>query len=140
MWHIGGVYQIFLDQNFFQTQIFFGPKFFSDSNFLDPKFFADINFFFRPKNFSGPKNLFRPQNLFGPNIFFRPNFFFRPKTFQTQHFIGPKMNFNENDLWGNKTGLLNLRLSKLPSSKILLKLEFDTKDQVLMFFLLLWHG
>ena len=38
------------------------------------------------------------------------------------------MNFNENDLWSDK---MNLRLSKLPSAKVLLKLEFDTKDQVL---------
>ena len=38
------------------------------------------------------------------------------------------MNFNENDLWSDKTELLNLRLSKLPSVKDLLKLEFDTKD------------
>ena len=41
------------------------------------------------------------------------------------------MNFNENDLWRNKTDLLNLRLSKLPITKVLLKLEFDTEDQVL---------
>ena len=42
------------------------------------------------------------------------------------------MNFNENDLWRNKTELLNLRLSKLSSKKVLLKLEFDTEDQVLL--------
>ena len=41
------------------------------------------------------------------------------------------MNFNENYLWRNKTKLLNLRFSKLHSAKVLLKLEFDTKDQVL---------
>ena len=41
------------------------------------------------------------------------------------------MNFNENDLGRDKTELLNLRLSKLPNAKVLLKLEFDTKDQVL---------
>ena len=43
----------------------------------------------------------------------------------------PKMNFNENDLWKDKTELLNLILSKLTSTKVLLKLEFDTEDQVL---------
>ena len=43
------------------------------------------------------------------------------------------MNFNENDLWRDKTELLNLRLSKLPSKKVLLKLEFDTEDQVLFY-------
>ena len=41
------------------------------------------------------------------------------------------MNFNENYLWRDKTKLLNLRFSKLHSAKVLLKLEFDTKDQVL---------
>ena len=41
------------------------------------------------------------------------------------------MNFNENDLWRDKTELLNLRLSKLPRTKFQLKLEFDSKDQVL---------
>ena len=38
------------------------------------------------------------------------------------------MNFKENELWSDK---MNLRLSKLPSKKVLLKLEFDTEDQVL---------
>ena len=51
-----------------------------------------------------------------------------PKFFLT------KMNFNENDLWRDKTKLLNLRFSKLHSAKVLLKLEFDTKDQVLSFY------
>ena len=41
------------------------------------------------------------------------------------------MNFNENDLWRDKIELLNMRLSRLPSTKVLLKLEFDTEDQVL---------
>ena len=44
------------------------------------------------------------------------------------------MNFNENELWRDKTELLNLRLSKLPSVKVLFKLEFDTEDQVLSSF------
>ena len=43
---------------------------------------------------------------------------------------------NEIDLWRDKTELLNLRLSKLPSTKVLLKLDFDTKDQVLLIMLL----
>ena len=30
---------------------------------------------------------------------------------------------------------MNLRLSKLPSAKVLLKLEFDTEDQVLFYFI-----
>ena len=44
------------------------------------------------------------------------------------------MNFNENDLWSDK---MSLRLSKLPSAKSLLKLEFDTEDQVLFISLLI---
>ena len=39
------------------------------------------------------------------------------------------MTFNENALWRDE---MNLRLSKLPSTKVLLKLEFDTEDQVLL--------
>ena len=47
------------------------------------------------------------------------------------------MYFNVNDLWRDKTELLNKRLLKLPSAKVLLKLEFDTEDKVLytLFFL-----
>ena len=41
------------------------------------------------------------------------------------------MTFNENALWRDE---MNLRLSKLPSTKVLLKLEFDTEDQVLFIF------
>ena len=41
------------------------------------------------------------------------------------------MNFNENDLLREKTELLYLRISKLARAKALLKLEFDTEDQVL---------
>ena len=44
------------------------------------------------------------------------------------------MNVNENDLWRDKTEHLNLRLSKLPSAKVLPYVEFDTKDQVLFNF------
>ena len=47
------------------------------------------------------------------------------------------MNFNENYLWRDETELLNLRLSNLPSAKVLLKLEVDTKDQVLLLILML---
>ena len=43
------------------------------------------------------------------------------------------MNFNENDLWREKTELLYLRLSKLARAKVLLILEFDTEDQVLFY-------
>ena len=61
--------------------------------------------------------------------------FVRPKIFLgTKIFSDP--NFNEIDLLRDKTELLNSRLSKLPSTKDLLKLEFDTKDQVLLFFVI----
>ena len=46
------------------------------------------------------------------------------------------MNFNENDLWRDKTNLQNLRFPKLHSVKVLLKLEFDSKDQVLLLVIL----
>ena len=39
--------------------------------------------------------------------------------------------YNENDVWREKPELLNLKLSKLARAKVLLKLEFDTKDHVL---------
>ena len=37
----------------------------------------------------------------------------------------------KDDLWSEKTELLNLRLSKLARAKVLLQVEFDTEDQVL---------
>ena len=49
------------------------------------------------------------------------------------------MNFNENDLWRDKAELLNLKPSQKPSAKVLLKLKFDTKDQVLFFFFIIFH-
>ena len=81
--------------------------------FLDPKFFSDPKFFWT-------QNFVRSQK------------FLDPKFFQTQNFFLPKINFNENDLLRDKTEVLNLRLSKLPSANVLLKLEFDTEDQVLL--------
>ena len=41
------------------------------------------------------------------------------------------MNFSENDVWREKTKLPNFKLSKLARAKVLLKLKFDTEDQVL---------
>ena len=40
------------------------------------------------------------------------------------------MNFNENDLFREKTELLYLRILKLERAKVLLTLEFDNEDQV----------
>ena len=42
------------------------------------------------------------------------------------------MNFSENDVGREKTKLPNFKLSKLARAKVLLKLEFDTEDQVLL--------
>ena len=64
------------------------------------------------------------------NLQYQSKFYFKIKL-MTQKFFGHNMNFNENDLWRDKIEILNLRLSKLPSAKVLLKLEFDSKDQVL---------
>ena len=44
------------------------------------------------------------------------------------------MNFSENDVGREKTKLPNFKLSKLARAKVLLKLEFDTEDQVLSLF------
>ena len=38
----------------------------------------------------------------------------------------------------DKTEVRNLRLSKLPSTNVLLKLEFDTEDQVLYLVISIW--
>ena len=51
--------------------------------------------------------------------------------FWTKFFFLLIMNFNENDLWRDKPEHLNLRISKLPSLKVLSNLEFDTEAQVL---------
>ena len=48
------------------------------------------------------------------------------------------MNFNENDLWTEKTDLLYLRLSKLARAIVLLKLEFDTVVQALSPLISVW--
>ena len=45
------------------------------------------------------------------------------------------MNFNENDLLREKKELLYLRILKLARAKDLLKLEFDTEDQVLFLYI-----
>ena len=77
--------------------------------------------FFWSQNFFLNQNIFRNQNFFRPKIFCRLNIFCRPK-----------MNFMKDDLWREKTELLNMRLSKLARAKGLLLLEFDTIDQVLL--------
>ena len=41
------------------------------------------------------------------------------------------MNFNENDVWMEKTKPLDFKFSKL--AKVVLNLAFDTKDQVLSY-------
>ena len=46
------------------------------------------------------------------------------------------MNFMKDDLWREKTELLNLRLCKVTRAKVLLEPDFDTEDQVLFGFVL----
>ena len=88
------------------------------------------------------QNFVQTQKFFFTKNFVQTQIFVSPKKFQTwnfsqtQNFFWHKMNFNENDLWRDKTKLLNLRFSTLHSAKVLLKLEFDTKDQVLLCLLL----
>ena len=117
-----------------QQQIFSDPKFFL------PIFFFGHKIFFRPKTFFGPK-------IFLPKFFFRPNIFFQPKL--TQIFYGEiffsNQNFllTQNNLWthffpipktmfgGRKQSFGTLSFLNWQRAKILLKLEFDTEDQVL---------
>jgi len=102
------------EQQKFWTQNFFRLKFFFRPNFLNQKFFQTPNLFYL--NFFRIKNFFLPKIIFGP-IFFRPNIF--------------SESFSENNVWREKTKLPNVKLSKLTRAKVLLKLEFDTEDQVL---------
>ena len=96
-------------------KIFFGPK-----KFFRQNFFSDLKFFSVPKLFSG-------QNFFSDTRFCPTQ-----KNFQTQNYFYPKINFNENDLLREKIELLYLRILELAMAKVLLKLEFDTEDQVLL--------
>ena len=64
------------------------------------------------------------------NFFQDQNFFLTQNDFWT-HFFRLKINFDENDVWREKTKLPNFKLSKLARTKVLLKLEFGTEDQVL---------
>ena len=106
-------------QTNFRRKFSFGPKIFSN-----PKFFWTKHFFHQTLD----QKFFRPEIFFRCKFFLGAKFFLKPKFFQTQIFSDPKFdltqNFNENDLWRDKTELL-------PSAKVLLKLEFDTEDQVL---------
>ena len=112
--------------------MFFYPKYFGGQNFFGP------NIFFWIQHFFGPNIFFRSNIVFRPNIFLDTQFFFGAKSFlEPKFFLDPQFFWTQNqpgnDLWRDKTELLNLRLSKRPSAKVLLKLEFDTKDQVLFY-------
>ena len=101
--------------NFFWTKIFFRPKiYFWTQNFsqtkkvfMDQIFFSDPNFFFGLKHFFESKISFAPKN-FKDFKFFETQYL---KKNWTQNFFSPVMNFNECDVWREKTKLLNLRLS-----------------------------
>ena len=62
-----------------------------------------------------------------------PNIFLDPTLFK------PKRNVNKNDLWREKTELVNSRLCKVTRAKVLLELEFDTEDQVLFIFIIILY-
>ena len=54
-----------------------------------------------------------------------------PKNFLDPTFFQTLKERKKNDLWREKTELLNLRLCKVTRAKVLLEPEFDTEDQVL---------
>ena len=99
------------------TKVFLDPNYFSEQkDFSNPKFSFRPNIFFRLKNCSHPNfskyfltpkfflkpHVFQNQDFFWPKIIFGTQFFF-----QTQNFFRPKMNFNENNVWREKTEPLN---------------------------------
>ena len=125
---------------FFSDSIFFWTQhFFRIQNFFRPTFFSDPTFFWTkdciwPKTFLGQK-IFLVPNFFRPKIFFKPKIFFQPKLFQTQifftfifglPFFRPKTMFG-----GRKQSFWTLSFLNWQRAKVLLKLEFDTEDQVL---------
>ena len=104
----------FVPKIIFGAKTLFGPKI-----ILDSKFFRAL----------------RPKFFFGPNIFFLDRKFCQTKKmFQTDQniFLNPKLPSMKDDLWREKTELLNLSLSKMARAKVLLELEFDTENQVLL--------
>ena len=121
--------KIFLDPHFFWSQIFSGSKFFfsGPTFFLVQKIFSE--FFFQSQNFSQPK-LFQPK-FFPPNFFFQTKIFFWPKTIFGLIFFRPKTMFV-----GRKQSFWSLSSLNWQRTKALLKLEFDTKDQVLFLLVL----
>ena len=72
------------------------------------------------------------KNFLYQNFFSDSKYFLTGDFFQTLNLFRLKM---KDDLWREKTELLNLRLSKLATVNVSLKLEFDTEDQVLLGFL-----
>ena len=94
-----------------QQQKFLDPKFFQTQIFFVPKFFSDPNFISGP-NFFGPKILFD----FFPNQIF----FLTQNNFWTNFFSDPKRCLEGEN-----------KASNWQRAKVLLKLEFDTEDQVL---------
>ena len=80
----------------------------------------------RLKSFLGPTFFWGPNCFWDPKLFWEPKFFGNQNYFLKQNFFRPQF-------------ILNLRLSKLPNVKILLKLEFDTEDQVLLYYELIFN-
>ena len=133
-----------MNKNLFD-KIFLDPKFFFDYLFFQQSFLFQQIFFWQNmvpvQKFLGHK-FFRTIFFSDPKSFSSPICFSDPKLFSDLKISWLKRTFNENVYlvylrrlqlysWVQKTELLNLRLSKLARAKVLVRLEFDTKNQVL---------
>ena len=112
------------DPKFFQTQNFLGLRIFlAPTFFLDQKLFQTQNLF--------PTNIFSNQIFFWSYIFFRTKIIFWLKTIFGLIFFRLKMMF-----CGRKQSFWTLSFLKWQRAKVLLKLEFDTEDQVLFYMII----
>ena len=117
----------FLTQNFFRPKIISGPTFFLIQKFVWPQNFFQTQNFFPTQKFVQTQNFFKPKFFCGPKFFSRPKFLSDPNNFWTHFYFQ-----TQNDVWREKTKLLNFKLSNnWQRAKVLLKVEFDTEDQVL---------
>ena len=122
-----------------EAMIFLDPTFSLDPKIFYPKFFPSKTFFWNQKFWFEP-NLFWTQHFFGPEIFLGPKIFFGPKIFS-----GPKFVLTQNNFWthffpptktvfgGRKQSFWTLSFLNWQRAMVLLKLEFDTEDQVLSY-------
>ena len=108
---------LFSDRRYFWTQNFLGgknsfqTKNFSYPNLFEPRIFMP-NFFSSDQIFFRTHNLLRPTKISGHKIFFSPqNYFQTLNFFRLNIFLDPKWTSMKDNLWMEKTELLNLRLS-----------------------------